>query len=139
MILVKFSIDGLRNQTRGIFTGRYFFLKKQTARTLTTYAAARQEKPLAKKAMDDRLDLLLFLQGELESRGMDSALPVISNRELADAYGWKNHLRVNYKRFLEMVSTLHVIADIKDRHGSKFFVFNRSEIDRQLQLTMAKS
>jgi hypothetical protein len=112
----------------------------ETAELLTAYAAAvRAEKLMVKRAVDDRLDLLLFLRSELEARGIEDELPVIANRELADAYGRKNRLRVNYKRFLELISALHVITDIKDRHGSKYFVFNRSEIERQLQLTLAKS
>ncbi len=112
----------------------------ETVQALTGYAVAdREEKSLAKKAVDDNLDLLQFLRDELEARGLREALPVIANRELADAYGRTNNLRVNYKRFLGMISALHVVADIRNRHGGKYIVFNRSEIDRQLQLIEAKS
>ncbi len=62
----------------------------ETVQALTEYAiAAREEKILAKKAVDDRLDLLQFLRGELEARCSAEALPVIANRELADAYNQK--------------------------------------------------
>jgi len=116
------------------------WISPETAQALTSYAAAvREEKILVKKATDDHLNLLLFIQRELEARGMDGEFPVIPNRDLADAYGHQNNLRVNYKRFIEMVSALHVVTDIKDYHGSKHFVFNRSEINRQLQLIETKS
>lgn len=115
----------------------------ETARRLTDYAlAVREEKNLVKKATDDRLDLLMFLKRELEARSLDGDCVqqrAISNRELADAWGRKNSQRINYKRFIGMVSELHVISDLKDYHGSKYFVFNRPEIDRQLQLMATKS
>ncbi len=112
----------------------------ETVQALTGYAVAvREKKILARKAVDDRLDLLQFLRDELEARGPIEALPVIANRELADAYSRKNHLRVNYKRFIEMICALHVITDIKNRHGSKYLVFDRSEIDQQLRLIEIKS
>lgn len=112
----------------------------ETVQALIDYAnAAREEKILSKKAVDDRLDLLLFIRDELEARGLVEALPIISNRILADAYGRKNNLRVNYRRFLEMVDTLHVVSDIKVRHNGRYLVFNRAEIDRQLRLIEAKS
>ncbi len=85
----------------------------ETAGRLTDYAVAvREEKRLVKKATDDHLNLLLFLKAELDTRGTQAppeTLPVISNRELADAYGRKNNLRVNYRRFIEMVGDLHVL------------------------------
>ncbi len=115
----------------------------ETVKLLTDYAVAvREEKILVKKATDDRLDLLMFLKRELEARGMDGDSTqerAVSNRELADAWGQKNSQRINYKRFIGMVSELHVISDLKDYHGSKYFVFNRPEIDRQLQLMETKS
>jgi hypothetical protein len=110
------------------------------AEAITEYAVAvKEQKTMIKKAMDDRFDLLLFLKTELEARGLVDGLPVISNKELADAYGRKNSLRQNYKRFLEMVNSLQVVSEIKNRSGSKYYVFNRAEIDKQLQLCEAKS
>jgi hypothetical protein len=112
----------------------------ETVQALTRYAVAvRGDKILARKAGDDRLDLLLFLQAELEARGITEEHPVVANRELAEAYSRKNHLRLNYRRFMEMVNALHVVEDIKNYSGSKYFVFNRPEIDRQLQLIASKS
>jgi hypothetical protein len=112
----------------------------EIVQALTGYAAAvRGDKILARKAGDDRLDLLLFLQAELEARKLPEEHPVIANRELADAYSRKNHVRLNYRRFMEMVNALHVVEDIKNYSGSKYLVFNRPEIDRQLQLIASKS
>lgn len=112
----------------------------ETVRSLIDYAtAAREEKLLSKKAIDDRLDLLQFIRDELEARGLVESFPLISNRILADAYGRKNNLRVNYRCFLGMVNTLHVVSDIKVRHHGKYIVFNRSEIDRQIRLIEVKS
>lgn len=112
----------------------------ETVQALSGYAVAgREEKILSKKAVDDDLDLLQFLCDELESRGLTGDHPVIANRDLAEAYGEKNKLRVNYKRFLGMVNALHVVADIRNRHGSKYIVFDRAEINRQLQLIEAKA
>ena len=112
----------------------------EVVEAITEYAiAVKEQKTMIKKAMDDRFDLLLFLKTELEARGLVDGLPVISNKELADAYGRKNSLRQNYKRFLEMVNSLQVVSEIKNRSGSKYYVFNRAEIDKQLQLCEAKS
>ena len=115
----------------------------EMAGRLTDYAVAvREEKRLVKNATDDRLNLLTFLKAELDAKGAQASmetLPVISNRELADAYGRKNNLRVNYRRFIEMVGALHVLSDIIDRQGSKYFVLNRAEIERQLQMMETKS
>ncbi len=115
----------------------------ETAGRLTDYAVAvREEKRLVKKATDDHLNLLLFLKAELDARRTQAPMetfPVISNRELADAYGRKNNLRVNYRRFIEMVTSLHVVSDIIDRQGSKYLVFNPAEVQRQLQMMESKS
>ena len=79
----------------------------EVAEAVTEYdIAIKERKNMFRKAMDDRFDLLLFIKSELEAKGMLDELPVISNKELADAYGRKNNLRQNYKRFLEMVNTL---------------------------------
>ncbi|HBF36960.1 MAG TPA: hypothetical protein DDW50_06525 [Firmicutes bacterium] len=82
---------------------------RQTAVALTGYAiAVREDKILARKAIDDRLDLLLFLKSELDARDIPEDHPVIANRKLADAYSRKYHLRLNYRRFMGMVNALHV-------------------------------
>ncbi len=110
------------------------------ARAVAGYAGAvKEQKRMVQKATDDHLDLLLFIQGELAARGLGEEFPEISNRELADAYYRQTKMRLNYRRFLEMVSALQVTAEIRNRSGSKYFTFNRAEIARQLRIGEAKS
>jgi hypothetical protein len=112
----------------------------EVAEAVTEYAiAAKKRKNMIKKATDDRFDLLLFLQSELNEKGHGEELPIISNKELADAFCRKNKLRLNYRRFLEMVSALGVTAEIKNRSGSKYLVLSRTEIEKQLRLCESKS
>jgi hypothetical protein len=58
---------------------------------------------------------------------------------LTDAYNSQNRLHLNYRRFLEMVGALQVVTAIKNYSGSKCLMFNRAEIERQLQVYAAKA
>lgn len=112
----------------------------EVVEAVTEYAiAVRERRAMIKKATDDRFDLLFFLKSELDAKGLVEELPIISNKELADAFCRKNKLRLNYRRFLEMVNSLQVVTEIKNRSGSKYFVFSRAEIEKQLRLCETKS
>ncbi len=112
----------------------------ETVAALTQWAlAVKGKKALIKKATDDRFDLLLFIKSELDGRGLTEELPIISNKELADAFCKKNRLRLNYRHFLQLVSGLGVVTEIKNRSGSKYFVLSRPEIEKQLRLCESKS
>ncbi len=112
----------------------------ETVAALTQWAlAVKEKKALIKKATDDRFDLLLFIKSELDEKGLTEELPIISNKELADAFCKKNRLRLNYRHFLQMVSGLGVVTEIKNRSGSKYFVLSRPEIEKQLRLCESKS
>ena len=112
----------------------------EAAETVEEYAVAvKEKKNMIQKATDDRFDLLLFLMSELDAKGLTEELPIISNKELADAFCRKNKLRLNYRRFLAMVGALQVVTEIKNRSGSKYFVLSRAAIEKQLRLCEAKS
>ncbi len=112
----------------------------EAAEAVIRYAVTvKENKSVARKATDDRLDLLIFLKSELETRVTDEARPTISNKELADAYGRKNNQRQNYRRFMELVTGLNVVTDIKNYSGSKYLVLNSAEIERQIRLAEVKS
>ena len=99
----------------------------------------KERRTMFKKAIDDRFDLLFFLKTELDAKGLAEEFPIISNKELADAFCHKNRLHLNYRRFMEMVNALQVVTDIKNRSGSKYYVLSRTEIEKQLRLCETKS
>ena len=48
-------------------------------------------------------------------------------------------MRLNYRRFMQMVNALEVVTEIKNRSVSKYFVLSRTELEKQLRLHEAKS
>ncbi len=107
---------------------------------LTGYAgAARQRNLMLKSTADDRHDLLAFLRHVLEVWRPGEEFPVIANKELADAYNSQNKLRLNYRRFLEMVAALRVVEEVRNYSGCRHLVLSLPEIERQLKLIESKS
>lgn len=112
----------------------------EVAEAVTGYAGAVRDRNLmVKNATDDRYELLAFLRQELDARSPREAFPVIANKTLTDAYNSQNRLRLNYRRFLEMVNAIQVVMAIKNYSGSRYLVLNRAEIERQLQVCAAKA
>lgn len=107
---------------------------------LTGYAGAARKRNLMLNSIDDdRHDLLAFLRHALTIRRPGEEFPLIANKELADAYNSQNKLRLNYRRFLELVTALRVVQEVRNYSGSKQLVLNLAEIERQLKLIESKS
>jgi hypothetical protein len=100
----------------------------------------KEKKMLIKKGSDEKLDLLNFLQAEFEERNFSNDdFPLISNRDLTESYNEKSSQRLNCKQFANMVTPLNILKDIKNYHGSKVYVFDRAEIEKQIKLIQIKS
>ena len=95
----------------------------------------KQKKLIAKRASDDRLELLYFLKAQICGKQEEC----FSNKELALNYNDKIGGRTSYKDFADKISQLDILKDAKNHHGVKVYYFDIDRIEQQITLIESKS